>query len=83
MGPPALLPIRKEGSCRFLLPLKIYRLGQFKPATCESSGKNTNHYITKATSRVVKKDLLLMLHNCFMSLSPCPSYKATIISPLQ
>jgi hypothetical protein len=50
MGPPALLPIRKEGVLRmFLLPLESTALVGFEPVTFGSSGKHINNYTTKAT----------------------------------
>jgi hypothetical protein len=51
MGPPALLPIRKEGVLRIFISLT-------NPSPWPvSSGKHTNHYTTKATFRVVTNSL--------------------------
>jgi hypothetical protein len=52
MGPPAILPIRKEGVLRIVIALKkSIALAGFEPATFGSSDKYTNHYTTKGTLR--------------------------------
>jgi hypothetical protein len=49
-GPPALLPIRREGVLRIFIALKIHRLGPVRTANFGPSGKHANHYTTKVTS---------------------------------
>jgi hypothetical protein len=52
--------------CGFLSPLKMHCVAGFEPETFGSSGKNTNHYTTKAI--LSQKNLIHIHRTCFTNI---------------